>query len=249
MPKFLDAPVWYNSAGNQVTGLGYGTSPTQYYMPYCSSTSGPTIGWRRLTLNGSTASSSDVSWYAPTTAGTSGQVLTSNGSGAPSWQNLSSSSSSSLYAHYIYLNFSGATYRIVVHGYLSGSSSSPTYHTTTVVTSSNVSYTDADEENYDGCLGYIVLYSSSSSRCTSLTELYNMANGAGLSGSYRYFTGTGVIIDSPFYLRVSNSGTPLVMWWAFSTAEAASYESNFTCIACRASSGLSISTDNVVQIV
>ena len=38
-----------------------------------------------ITLNGSTAGNPD--FYAPTGAGTSGQILTSNGSGAPSWQN------------------------------------------------------------------------------------------------------------------------------------------------------------------
>lgn len=37
-----------------------------------------------ITLNGSTAGS--PSFYAPTSAGTSGYVLTSNGSGAPTWQ-------------------------------------------------------------------------------------------------------------------------------------------------------------------
>lgn len=37
-----------------------------------------------ITLNGSTAG--NPTFYAPTTAGTLGQVLTSNGSGAPTWQ-------------------------------------------------------------------------------------------------------------------------------------------------------------------
>ena len=37
-----------------------------------------------VTLNGSSTTS--PSFYAPTGAGTSGQVLTSNGSGAPTWQ-------------------------------------------------------------------------------------------------------------------------------------------------------------------
>lgn len=37
-----------------------------------------------VTLNG--AASTSPAFYAPTTAGTSGQVLTSNGSGAPTWQ-------------------------------------------------------------------------------------------------------------------------------------------------------------------
>jgi len=37
-----------------------------------------------VTLNGS--SSTSPSFYAPTSAGTSGYVLTSNGSGAPTWK-------------------------------------------------------------------------------------------------------------------------------------------------------------------
>lgn len=41
-----------------------------------------------ITLNGSTAG--NPSFYAPTGAGTLGQVLTSNGSGAPTWQNAPS---------------------------------------------------------------------------------------------------------------------------------------------------------------
>lgn len=40
----------------------------------------------RVTLNGSTTSS--PSFYAPTSAGTSGQILVSNGSGAPKWSAL-----------------------------------------------------------------------------------------------------------------------------------------------------------------
>lgn len=49
---------------------------------YSDLTGTPTIP--SVTLNGSATSS--PSFYAPTTAGTLGQVLTSNGSGAPTWQ-------------------------------------------------------------------------------------------------------------------------------------------------------------------
>lgn len=41
-----------------------------------------------ITLNGTDKSGSTASLYAPTAVGTSGQVLISNGSGAPSWGNL-----------------------------------------------------------------------------------------------------------------------------------------------------------------
>ena len=46
-------------------------------------------GGTAVTLNGGSKSSSTASFYAPTTAGTSGQVLTSSG-GAPGWTNQSS---------------------------------------------------------------------------------------------------------------------------------------------------------------
>lgn len=46
-------------------------------------------GGTKVTLNGSAKGGSTASFYAPTSAGTSGQVLTSNGSGAPSWTTLS----------------------------------------------------------------------------------------------------------------------------------------------------------------
>lgn len=47
----------------------------------------------RVTLNGSATTS--PSFYAPTSAGTAGQVLVSNGSGAPKWESLDISSSGS----------------------------------------------------------------------------------------------------------------------------------------------------------
>jgi hypothetical protein len=42
-------------------------------------------GGTAVTLNGTSASAGSASFYAPVTAGTSGQVLRSNGSGAPTW--------------------------------------------------------------------------------------------------------------------------------------------------------------------
>lgn len=56
-----------------------------------------------ITMNGAVASS--PSFYAPTSAGTSGQVLKSNGSGAPSWITLGSNA----YTSTEYLPLSGGT--------------------------------------------------------------------------------------------------------------------------------------------
>ena len=49
-------------------------------------------GGTKVTLNGTNKGASDVSLYAPTTAGTNGQILVSSGSGAPSWSSTISAS-------------------------------------------------------------------------------------------------------------------------------------------------------------
>ena len=46
---------------------------------------GTYAGGTNVTLNGTNKSNDSASFYAPTGAGTSGQVLVSSGSGAPSW--------------------------------------------------------------------------------------------------------------------------------------------------------------------
>ena len=51
----------------------------------CSTYAGGTA----VTLNGTSAATSTASFYAPTGAGTSGQILKSSGSGAPTWANQS----------------------------------------------------------------------------------------------------------------------------------------------------------------
>lgn len=62
------------------------------YWRFCGSSNRLNYGLS-LSLNGSSSTfngSSDMSksWYAPTTAGTKGQVLKSNGNGAPTWGNV-----------------------------------------------------------------------------------------------------------------------------------------------------------------
>lgn len=44
-------------------------------------------GGTAVTLNGDSASAKEASFYAPTTVGTSGQILISSGNGAPTWAN------------------------------------------------------------------------------------------------------------------------------------------------------------------
>ena len=52
----------------------------------CSSYAGGTA----VTLNGTSKAANTASFYAPTSAGTSGQVLVSSGSGAPTWASVAS---------------------------------------------------------------------------------------------------------------------------------------------------------------
>ena len=59
------APIYIDSNGN-IASTTYG-------------------GGTNVTLNGSKKDGSTASFYAPTSAGTSGYILKSNGSGAPSW--------------------------------------------------------------------------------------------------------------------------------------------------------------------
>lgn len=86
MPKFLDAPQWYTSSG---TLVDMGTPGTGVAGKYFGTNSTGTIGYYNnqiASLNETVPSGAVI--YAPTSRGSSGQILTSNGSGAPSWTNL-----------------------------------------------------------------------------------------------------------------------------------------------------------------
>ena len=56
-------------------------------------------GGTAVTLNGTSAASSTASFYAPTTAGTSGYYLKSNGSGAPTWTAFPTSLTPTSHSH------------------------------------------------------------------------------------------------------------------------------------------------------
>lgn len=73
------------------------------YWRFCGSSKNKLDYGLTLSLNGSSstfngASAVSKSWYAPTTAGTKGQVLKSNGSGAPTWGNATSGGNTILVA-------------------------------------------------------------------------------------------------------------------------------------------------------
>ena len=64
--------------------LGSSTKPI-YLKNGVATTCSSYAGGTKITLNGSNKGGSSASFYAPTSAGTSGYVLTSAGSGAPTW--------------------------------------------------------------------------------------------------------------------------------------------------------------------
>ena len=75
----------WNGKQDSVAKLGSTTKPvytsTAGTFAECSSYAGGTA----VTLNGTSKAASTASFYAPTSAGTNGYVLKSNGSGAPTW--------------------------------------------------------------------------------------------------------------------------------------------------------------------
>ena len=74
--------------------VGSATKPI--YLSSGVATAGSTYaGGTNVTLNGTGCGASTASFYAPTAAGTSGYVLQSNGSGAPTWINATSSNTAS----------------------------------------------------------------------------------------------------------------------------------------------------------
>lgn len=92
-----------NFAGNasSATKLGsttVGSSTQPIYLSNGTATTCSTYaGGTAVTLNGTSKAASTASFYAPTGAGTSGQILSSNGSGAPSWINMPDASAFKAY--------------------------------------------------------------------------------------------------------------------------------------------------------
>ena len=80
--------AWINS--------GSSTQP-MYLSSGIPTTCSTYAGGTKVTLNGTDKGASTASFYAPTTVGTNYYILTSNGSGAPSWSNIISPDSIELY--------------------------------------------------------------------------------------------------------------------------------------------------------
>lgn len=73
---------------NKVSAMGSTTKPVYVSSSGTFSACNTYAGGTAVTLNGTSKAASSASFYAPTTAGSSGQFLKSNGPGAPSWQTI-----------------------------------------------------------------------------------------------------------------------------------------------------------------
>ena len=104
------------------TAVGSATQPVFFNNQGKPQTANTYAGGTAVTLNGSSKAASTASFYAPTGAGTSGQVLTSSG-GAPSWTNQSSLSVGSASSATTATKFSSAR-SVTLTGDVTGSTSS-----------------------------------------------------------------------------------------------------------------------------
>ena len=87
-----------NGSVTKVGTTTKGSSTKPIYLSGGSPTTCSTYaGGTKVTLNGTNKEASTASFYAPTTVGTNYYILTSNGSGAPSWSNTISPDSIELY--------------------------------------------------------------------------------------------------------------------------------------------------------
>lgn len=116
MPKFLDAPSWYDNTGTLRTLSGtvrFNSQAGFVDLPYTSfASAGARSPYYVLNSAGTNGNIVYSNGYYPVYLpnGTSGQVLSSNGDAAPSWKNLSLTTTK-LYCHNIQMSYSySATY-------------------------------------------------------------------------------------------------------------------------------------------
>ena len=76
-----------NAKQNTISKLGSRTRPVYFSNNGVASDCAEYAGGTRVFLNGTSNSGKDATMYAPTSAGTNGYSLKSNGSGAPRWAN------------------------------------------------------------------------------------------------------------------------------------------------------------------
>ena len=81
--------VTVHNVQSKVSALGSTTKPVYTSVDGTFSECSTYAGGTAVTLNGTSKGGNSASFYAPTSAGTNGQILTSNGSGEPSWTSVS----------------------------------------------------------------------------------------------------------------------------------------------------------------
>ena len=152
MPKFLDAPSWYDETGTLRTLSGtvrFNSQAGYVDLPYTSFASGGARSsyylFNSAGTNGNIAYSNG---YYPMwlSNGTSGQVLTSNGNAAPSWKNLSLKQTN-LYCHNVRMShsYSATTYYSIIFSFFAERS--------TPYTTSSFSYMRNDIYSRYGVVG------------------------------------------------------------------------------------------------
>ena len=84
--NYIEVPISVSGKQSTVAKLGSTTQPVYTSAAGTFATCSTYAGGTAVTLNGSNKGGSTASFYAPTGAGTSGQILVSSG-GAPTWTN------------------------------------------------------------------------------------------------------------------------------------------------------------------
>lgn len=152
MPKFLDAPSWYDETGTLRTLSGtvrFNSLAGFVDLPYTTFASGGArSSYYVLTSAGTNGNIaySNGSYPMWLSNGTSGQVLTSNGNAAPSWKNLSLKQTN-LYCHNVRMShsYSATTYYSIIFSFFAERS--------TPYTTSSFSYMRNDIYSRYGVVG------------------------------------------------------------------------------------------------
>ena len=87
MPESSNLVTLLAGKQNKVSALGSTTEPVYVSADGTFSKASKYAGGTAVTLNGSSKAGTTASFYAPTSAGTTGYILSSNGTGAPTWIN------------------------------------------------------------------------------------------------------------------------------------------------------------------
>lgn len=217
MPKFLDVPQWYNSSGTLVTAVPMEADATPDATQILRWAVGGYARWQYFDVNGATP----TRIYAPTSAGTAGQLLVSTGSGAPEWVNSDTVGGGTVYFHQIQIDCE-VLYRRA-------------YYNTSLGTWSGQS------ENRNS-VGYLLRYSTRSNAITELSDLCSfIGTDAPVIGTLDSFPAyitawsTNTINIVATGIEISNSGSSstslsYINWYTFSLSTVTAITDTVTAI-------------------